>query len=98
MADTHDEHHLLIGGKWVDAGGGTYDIVNPATEEVVGQAPNASVADAEAAPSVDAQNGFKALLPMVDAELNSWDKLKSRDLVALNAKLKAAGKEPIDVK
>ena len=28
-----DEHQLLIGGKWVDASGGTYDIVNPATEE-----------------------------------------------------------------
>ena len=44
-----DETQLLIGGQWVEAGDGTYDIVNPATEEVVGQAPNASVADAEAA-------------------------------------------------
>jgi phenylacetaldehyde dehydrogenase len=50
MADTtHDEHQLLIGGKWVDASGGTYDIMNPATEEVVGQAPNATAADAAAA-------------------------------------------------
>ena len=32
-----DEHQLLIGGKWVDATDGTYDIINPATEEVVGQ-------------------------------------------------------------
>ena len=46
---TRDETQLLIGGKWVDAGDGTYDVINPATEEVVGQAPNASVADAEAA-------------------------------------------------
>ncbi len=44
-----DETQLLIGGRWIDAGDGTYDVVNPATEEVVGQAPNASVADAEAA-------------------------------------------------
>ncbi len=44
-----DETQLLIDGRWVDAGDGTYDIVNPATEEVVGKAPNASVADAEAA-------------------------------------------------
>ncbi len=44
-----DEPQLLIDGKWVDSGDGTYDVVNPATEEVVGQAPNASVADAEAA-------------------------------------------------
>ena len=39
---TRDETQLLIGGKWVDAGDGTYDVINPATEEVVGQAPNAS--------------------------------------------------------
>jgi len=40
---------LLIGGEWVDGSSGTYDIVNPATEEVVGEAPEASVADVEAA-------------------------------------------------
>lgn len=44
-----DGYRLLIGGDWVEAGDGTYPIVNPATEEVVGHAPNASVADAEAA-------------------------------------------------
>ncbi len=44
---TRDETQLLIGGKWVDAGQGTYDIINPATERVVGQAPDATVADAE---------------------------------------------------
>ena len=44
-----DEFRLLIGGEWTEATGGTYDIVNPATEQVVGAAPNASVADAEAA-------------------------------------------------
>ena len=47
---TKDETQLLIGGKWVDAGDGTYDIINPATEQVVGQAPNASVADATRRP------------------------------------------------
>jgi acyl-CoA reductase-like NAD-dependent aldehyde dehydrogenase len=56
---TKDESQLLIGGKWVDAGNGTYDIVNPATEEVVGQAPNASVADAEAAAAA-AREAFPA--------------------------------------
>jgi phenylacetaldehyde dehydrogenase len=44
-----DEHQLLVGGKWVDASGGTYEIVNPATEEPVGQAPDATADDAEAA-------------------------------------------------
>src|SRR5579863_7935750 len=43
------ESQLFIGGKWVDASGGTYEVVNPATEEVVGTAPNATAADAEAA-------------------------------------------------
>ena len=56
---TKDQTQLLIGGKWVDAGSGTYDIVNPATEEVVAQAPNASVADAEAAAAA-AREAFPA--------------------------------------
>jgi len=30
---------LLIGGAWVDGADGGYDVVNPATEEVVGVAP-----------------------------------------------------------
>ncbi len=47
--DVDAPYRLLIGGERVEAGDGTYDIVNPATEQVVGHAPNASVADAEAA-------------------------------------------------
>ena len=46
---SHDEHQLLIGGEWVDASGGTYEVVNPATEEVVGRAPDATADDARAA-------------------------------------------------
>ena len=56
---TRDETQLLIGGKWVDAGDGTYDVINPATEEVVGRAPKASVADAEAAAAA-ARDAFPA--------------------------------------
>ncbi|MGD0391176.1 MAG: aldehyde dehydrogenase family protein [Acidimicrobiales bacterium] len=56
---TRDETQLLIGGKWVDAGNGTYDVVNPATEQVVGQAPNASPEDAEAAAAA-AREAFPA--------------------------------------
>ena len=52
---TRDETQLLIGGAWVEAGNGTYDIVNPATEQVVGQAPDGSVDDAAAA--ADAARG-----------------------------------------
>jgi acyl-CoA reductase-like NAD-dependent aldehyde dehydrogenase len=40
---------VLIGGTWVPAEGGTYPIVDPATEEVAGRAPQCSVAQVEAA-------------------------------------------------
>jgi acyl-CoA reductase-like NAD-dependent aldehyde dehydrogenase len=43
---------VLVGGSWVDGALGTYDVVNPATEQVVGAAPEASeqqVRDAAAA-------------------------------------------------
>jgi len=43
------QYRLLIGGEWVDGDNGTYDIINPATEQVVGQAPEASVEQALAA-------------------------------------------------
>src|SRR5437667_194549 len=39
---------VLIGGRWVPADGGTYPVVNPATEEPAGHAPAGSVAQAEA--------------------------------------------------
>lgn len=44
-----DPYRLLIGGEWVEGEGGTYPIVNPATEAEVGGAPQASVAQAAAA-------------------------------------------------
>ncbi len=40
---------VLIGGKWVAAERGTYPVVNPATEEPVGEAPYASVEQARQA-------------------------------------------------
>ena len=46
--DPDEAWRLLIGGEQVEAAG-TYEVVNPATTEVVGHAPDASVADAEAA-------------------------------------------------
>jgi acyl-CoA reductase-like NAD-dependent aldehyde dehydrogenase len=42
-------YRLLIGGEWVEGSGGTYPVVNPATEEVVGEAPEATSDDARAA-------------------------------------------------
>ena len=49
------EYRMLIGGDLVAGEGGTYDIVNPATEEVVGQAPEASTAQVEAAAAAAAE-------------------------------------------
>ena len=43
------EYKLIIGGERVAGSGGTYEVINPATEEVVGEAPEASSADAHAA-------------------------------------------------
>ncbi|MHB8593415.1 MAG: aldehyde dehydrogenase family protein [Acidimicrobiales bacterium] len=53
--DTRQERQLLIGGKWCDASAGAYEIVNPATEQVVGVAPDADVADAAAAAAAAAE-------------------------------------------
>ena len=42
-------YRLTIGGESVEGGAGTYEIINPATEEVAGLAPEASVEQANAA-------------------------------------------------
>ncbi|MEX2293270.1 MAG: aldehyde dehydrogenase family protein [Acidimicrobiales bacterium] len=49
------EFRMLIGGDLVAGEGGSYDIVNPATEAVVGQAPEASTAQVEAAAAAAAE-------------------------------------------
>ena len=47
---TGQDEQLLIGGRWVDAeGGGRFDVVNPATGEVVGSVPDAGEGDVAAA-------------------------------------------------
>ena len=48
---------MLIGGEWVLGDEGVTPIINPATEEIVGYAPEASVAQAEAAAQA-AQDAF----------------------------------------
>ena len=42
---TTSGYRQLIGGEWVDGSDGTYEIINPATEEVVAEAPEASADD-----------------------------------------------------
>lgn len=66
-----DAYRLLIGGDWVEGSAGTYDVVNPATEEVVGAAPQASVVDAlgAAAAARAAQPGWAATPPEERARL-----------------------------
>lgn len=43
------EHRLVIAGSRIEGSKGTYEVVNPATEELVGEAPEASADDARAA-------------------------------------------------
>jgi acyl-CoA reductase-like NAD-dependent aldehyde dehydrogenase len=50
-----DDYRMLVGGDRVDGGDGVYDIVNPATEAIVGRAPEASVAQVEAATEAAAE-------------------------------------------
>ena len=45
-AQRWDREKLLIGGEWRAAAGGTYEVINPSTEEVVGLAPEATRDDA----------------------------------------------------
>ena len=62
---------LLIGGEWVDGADGAYEVVNPATEEVVGLAPEASVGQVEDAARAarEAFPGWARTKPEARAEL-----------------------------
>jgi acyl-CoA reductase-like NAD-dependent aldehyde dehydrogenase len=59
MATTATDYRLLIGKDWVPGSGGSYGIVNPATEEIVADAPEATAADAHAAASA-ARDAFES--------------------------------------
>ena len=59
LAVTYADLGLFIGGEWLGAEGRkTSPVVNPATEEVIGQVPHASTADLDRALAA-AQRGFK---------------------------------------
>jgi acyl-CoA reductase-like NAD-dependent aldehyde dehydrogenase len=70
MSVTTDER-LLIGGDWVEGGDGGYEIVNPATEAVVGVAPEASAQQAQDAARAarDAFDAWSRTAPEHRAEL-----------------------------
>src|SRR5688500_871504 len=80
---------LLIAGERVDGEGGGYAIINPATEQAVGEAPEASVAQVEAAASAaaDAFPAWSRTKPEERAELlnRAADLLRDRmeDLIPL---------------
>ena len=44
-----DTYSLYVDGRWVEPGNGRYDDISPATEATIAQAPDASVADVDAA-------------------------------------------------
>ncbi|MGA1542304.1 MAG: aldehyde dehydrogenase family protein, partial [Ilumatobacteraceae bacterium] len=88
-AATNKHYRLLIDGQWVDGADGTSPVVNPATEEVVGHAPEASVEQANEAARA-AQRAFPGWWRTPPAERARLlqavaDKLKERqaDLVPL---------------
>ena len=68
---------LYIGGAWVKPQGGYAETINPATDESLGNAPNANAADVDAA----AQAAHKAFL--------EWRKVKPTDRAALMRKVSA---------
>jgi acyl-CoA reductase-like NAD-dependent aldehyde dehydrogenase len=83
------DYKLLIGKDWVTGGGGTYDVVNPANEEVVGAAPEATADDATAAAAAarEAFEGWSRTAPAERAGLlqAAADRIRQRydDLVPL---------------
>ncbi len=73
---TTDSYRQLIGGEWLEGGNGTYEIINPATEGVVGEAPEASADDVRAAAAAAA------------AAFPAWSRTSPEERAAL---LRAAG-------
>lgn len=69
------KYQLLIGGEWVDGANGTYPIINPATEDTVNEAPEASVEQAQAAAAA-AREAF-----------HSWSRTPLAERTALLAKV-----------
>ncbi len=67
---TEHDYRLVIGGESVE-GSGTYEILNPATEQVVAHAPEASVEQADAAvdAAADAFTAWSRTSPEERAEL-----------------------------
>ncbi|MFN2627257.1 MAG: gamma-aminobutyraldehyde dehydrogenase [Gaiellaceae bacterium] len=63
MSATVQQLKNFVGGEWVDAEGGTMNVINPATGETVAEVPNAAAADVDRAVEAAA----KALPEWLDA-------------------------------
>ena len=78
------DQRLFIGGERVDGANGSYDIVNPATEEAIGAAPEASPAQVR-----DATRAAADTFP-------AWSRTKPEERAALLDKLADAVRERRD--
>ena len=58
-----EKFQSYIGGEWVDGEAGSYEIVNPATEEIVGHAPQVTVNQSLAATEAAAAAGWTRTRP-----------------------------------
>ncbi|WP_233521590.1 aldehyde dehydrogenase family protein [Streptomyces triticagri] len=85
IAQQPDEQRLFIAGEWVEPEGGHYPVVDPATEETVGLAPEASRAQVQeaAAAAADAFGAWSRTTPEERAAvLDRAAGLMQRDLAA----------------
>ena len=80
-APVYDE--VLIGGRWEKAARGTYAVIDPATEELAGQAPECSVEQAQAA-ARSAQEAFRS---------GPWSRMKPVERAALLQRAASAFEE-----
>jgi acyl-CoA reductase-like NAD-dependent aldehyde dehydrogenase len=78
------DYRLLIGGERVAGARGTYEILNPATEEVVGEAPEASVEQAD-----EAAEAAAAAFP-------AWSRTRPEERAALLDRAGALLRERVD--
>jgi aldehyde dehydrogenase (NAD+) len=80
-----DSYDLYIDGSWVEADSGRYDVVNPATEQVIASAPDAGVTQVQQAIGA-ARNAFEPWAAVEPAE-------RSRCLQQLSDALLSRGDE-----
>ena len=72
MSDTRERNKLFIDGEWADPrGAGTIEVINPATEQVIGHVPEASADDVDHAVRA-ARRAFAAWSTTAPAERADW--------------------------